>query len=201
MNLICLTLCYVTDFNPAITFGLLCQLMRLNDHGISAPRRPEMTFEENDKTDLKNCSYYPPRENGVQGYGLRYMYSPCLPAAVISFLLFDQLVGAHCPKVHDLFIKGNITPELFASEWFFTLFVYLFKEKELPVLYSIWDLFFLDGYVTLFKVGLALLDRSYDNIKNCDYSDTVLYLKFREKDNTPFLTKDEKNSRSGVNST
>ncbi len=69
-------------------------------------------------------------------------------------------------------------PVLYASEWFSTIFVYSFP---VPVVVRIWDIFLAEGAEYLFKVALAILSLSHDELMSMNFEQTVKYLKAKEK--------------------
>jgi len=192
MNMLAYQILQVCDGHEDIAFAVLCQIMKLNDRGCELPRRSMEFFEEktNETTlcEYAYCAGGNQSKNGVEGYGFRFMFTKCLPGCIISLIMFDELAFELLPQAHQILHLHNITPQFFASEWFFTLFTYVIKEKE--VLNRIWDLFLVDGYKALFRIGLAILSRSYGNICDSGYEETLYFLK-RFPDRSVFVEKSD----------
>lgn len=66
----------------------------------------------------------------------------------------DSLILTLLPKVHKHFKELNIEPDSFICDWFMTLFL---KPLPLDIASRVWDLYFLEGELFLFKVALSLL--------------------------------------------
>lgn len=73
-----------------------------------------------------------------------------------------------------------MTPLLYASEWFSTLFVYNFP---LDVVARLWDIFFVEGVEYLFKVALAVLTIFQEELLLLSFEGIVKFLKDRERNN------------------
>jgi hypothetical protein len=48
----------------------------------------------------------------------------------------------------------GVTPSLFSTEWFMTVFLY---NLPFPVALRIWDIFLFEGFHFMYAVGLALI--------------------------------------------
>lgn len=66
----------------------------------------------------------------------------------------DSIILTLLPKVHKHFNEINIEPADYLGAWFMTLFL---KPLPLDIASRVWDLYFLEGEIFLFKVALALL--------------------------------------------
>jgi len=174
MNVIAQFLLELTEDEP-LAFGILCQLMRLNDKGPNPPRESTELKKEIfcEHAYTTGCSTF--NKSGVEGYGMRYMFAPCLPACIISLLMFELVLSEQLPHIHTLFQEREISTQMFASEWFFTIFSYVIPEKD--VFLRVMDLFLVDGYKALFRVGLAIIHRSYPYIQDLESDEIVTFLK------------------------
>jgi len=79
-----------------------------------------------------------------------------MPRLKLSLHQLDKLIQIYLPSLHKIFQKKEITAELFAVQWFITLFAYDVPFHSLKV---IWDLFFLKGWKFIFQLSLAILSR------------------------------------------
>jgi len=69
-------------------------------------------------------------------------------------IVADSIISTLLPKIHKHFKEINIEPELFLGDWFMTIFL---KPLPLDIASRVWDIYFLEGEIFLFKVMLALL--------------------------------------------
>lgn len=77
-----------------------------------------------------------------------------MPQLKLSLYQLDKLIQKHLPSLYNIFQKAEISSELFAVQWFITLFAYDVSFHNLKV---IWDLFFLKGWRLIFQFSLAIL--------------------------------------------
>eukprot|EP00457_Paulinella_chromatophora_P006235 gb/GEZN01006253.1/.p1 GENE.gb/GEZN01006253.1/~~gb/GEZN01006253.1/.p1 ORF type:complete len:426 (+),score=24.82 gb/GEZN01006253.1/:295-1572(+) len=88
-------------------------------------------------------------------YNMRalYRHSQCL---VLKLLLehFHRLLAQLCPEIHKHLEHVEIVPSMYATQWFCTIFASRFEQQFAG---QIWDLFFIDGPVIVFQVGLSIL--------------------------------------------
>lgn len=87
-------------------------------------------------------------------YGLRELFKPEMVALKLLFYQLDKLIESDLPELHAHFAKYGVEPEMYASQWFLTMYAAKFS---LPVAFSIMDLFLLNGMETLLRVAMALL--------------------------------------------
>jgi len=66
----------------------------------------------------------------------------------------DSIMLTLLPKIHKHFQEVGIEPEHYLLDWFMTVFL---KPLPLDIATRVWDLYFLEGELCLFKVALALL--------------------------------------------
>jgi len=69
-------------------------------------------------------------------------------------MMADSIISTLLPKIHKHFKEINIEPEQYLGDWFMTIFL---KPLPLDVASRVWDIYFLEGEIFLFKVSLALL--------------------------------------------
>lgn len=79
--------------------------------------------------------------------------------------LFEQLLRVHLPKLSAHFSAMSIKVDCFALDWFFTLFA---KSLPLDVVVRLWDLFFRDGEVLIYRTALAILSIYEDQLCQID---------------------------------
>jgi hypothetical protein len=81
-------------------------------------------------------------------------YYTDMTGLIVDLKVFSLLIKSHLGKVAEHLEKINVDPVLFAVQWFLCVFSY-----NLPVesVIRVWDVFFSEGYVFLFRLGLAVL--------------------------------------------
>eukprot|EP01064_Diplonema_japonicum_P014751 TRINITY_DN2244_c0_g2_i1.p1 TRINITY_DN2244_c0_g2~~TRINITY_DN2244_c0_g2_i1.p1 ORF type:complete len:342 (+),score=37.38 TRINITY_DN2244_c0_g2_i1:89-1114(+) len=89
-----------------------------------------------------------------QKYELGDMYLPGFPKVQEAFEILQILIEAFSPPLAEHFRAEGINTNYFASQWFMTLFVYLFPFK---LLLRVWDIFLLEGWKLVFRVAMSLL--------------------------------------------
>jgi TBC1 domain family member 14 len=79
--------------------------------------------------------------------------------------LFSQLLNHHLPKLSAHFVQMSIEPNCFALDWFFTIYS---KSLPLDVVSRIWDMFFRDGDVFIFRTAIAILSMYEERLCQLD---------------------------------
>lgn len=69
--------------------------------------------------------------------------------------------------------KLKIPTDIFAANWFITMFCY---ELSLDLVFCILDVFLLEGIKSLLRISLALLQFLEDKLLGMDYDDCMVYL-------------------------
>lgn len=110
----------------------------------------------------------------MQNYDIRGHYTPQLDLLRQRLFQFDGLLLDYLPHVHRHFAVQGVRSNMYASQWFLTLFAYKFP---LQVVYRIYDTLFTEGVNCLFRIGLALLAKNQATILSLDFDALVLYLK------------------------
>ena len=90
------------------------------------------------------------------------------------FYVFERLIKLFLPELSTLLIQNNVIPNYYISPWFITLFTHSFIGNQTKLLLHIFDLFILDGWICIIKIGLMLLkyyqkglmDMSFEQLLN-----------------------------------
>ncbi|KAJ1654137.1 hypothetical protein IWQ61_005883 [Dispira simplex] len=90
----------------------------------------------------------------VQNY-LPGFYVPTLYQVRVDSAVFDQLLTEHNPKLAAHLTRNDITPLMYVTQWFMTLFT---MTLPWPSVLRVWDWFYLKGPKILFRIGLAIMD-------------------------------------------
>ena len=78
------------------------------------------------------------------------------------FYVFERLISLYLPELSTLLKQNNVLPSYYISPWFITLFTHSFIGNQTKLLLHIFDLFILDGWICIIKIGLMLL-KNYQN--------------------------------------
>ena len=90
----------------------------------------------------------------IKKYELEKIYLPGLEELKKKFYVLLNLEKKHIPKCYKLFIKDDISPRCYASEWFICLFA---RNLDLNVLVRIFDTFILEGFKVIYRFSLAFI--------------------------------------------
>ena len=111
-------------------------------------------------------------------YGLREMFVHDMPGLHRSLFLFERLLEDLEPAVYCHLRRRGVTPHLYATQWFLTLFAYRFP---LQLVLRIYDLIFEEGLEsTILKFAVAIMRRNAQGLLELkDMSALSLFLKER----------------------
>eukprot|EP01084_Bolivina_argentea_P087450 157950_1 len=127
-------------------------------------------------------------KTGSIGYGLRDLYLPSLPGLIVSLLQFDKLIKLYLPILYQHFIFEGIYVQNYASEWFLSLFCYILPLK---LSLRLIDIFIIDGWKILHRVGLALLYYAKKQILFNKLKQEKILLLLKRKDLIKYLNINE----------
>lgn len=111
-------------------------------------------------------------------YGLREMFIHDMPGLHRSLFLFERLLEDLEPAVYCHLRRRGVPPQLYATQWFLTLFAYRFP---LQLVLRIYDLIFEEGLEsTILKFAVAIMRRNAQSLLELkDMSSLSLFLKER----------------------
>ena len=96
------------------------------------------------------------------------------------FYVFDRLIYIYLPEISLHLKNKDLSVRYFVSPWFITLFTNAFKnikEQNNPkVLIWILDLFILNGWKSIIKIGLCLMKHFEIKILSCDLEELLHFL-------------------------
>lgn len=111
-------------------------------------------------------------------YGLREMFIHDMPGLHRSLFLFERLLEDFEPAVYCHLRRRGVSPNLYATQWFLTLFAYRFP---LQLVLRIYDLIFEEGLQsTILKFAVAIMSRNAQSLLEMkDMSSLSAFLKER----------------------
>jgi len=132
----------------------------------------------------------------VDKYNMRHLFTHDVPLLKRYFYKFDRLLYLLCPEISEYFRSENASSCLFTSGWFITLFTYSIqhtKEQKPPeTLLKIWDGFLIDGWKSLFKVGIYIVKEREKEILSARFEDIMIILGGVSK--SKFIQSDDENN-------
>ncbi|USW48615.1 Putative Rab-GTPase-TBC domain-containing protein [Septoria linicola] len=90
-------------------------------------------------------------------YDLRSMFTPDMRGLHLRLYQFERLLEEHEPAVYCHLKRRNVEPQLYATQWFLTLFVYRFP---LQLVLRIYDLILSEGLTAILKFGIVLIQHN-----------------------------------------
>eukprot|EP01059_Diplonema_ambulator_P026105 TRINITY_DN4328_c0_g2_i1.p1 TRINITY_DN4328_c0_g2~~TRINITY_DN4328_c0_g2_i1.p1 ORF type:complete len:342 (+),score=81.03 TRINITY_DN4328_c0_g2_i1:42-1067(+) len=117
-------------------------------------------------------------------YALGEMYLPGFPKVQEAFEILQLLLEAFSPTLAEHFKSEGINTNYFASQWFMTLFVYLFPFR---LLLRVWDVFLNEGWKIIFRVALVLLLSDEPTLLGMKMEEILPRLKVLHEDKDPSL--------------
>ncbi|CAO3596898.1 unnamed protein product [Absidia cylindrospora] len=94
----------------------------------------------------------------MKTYGMRSMFTLKMEGLQLRLYQFSCLLEEHIPNLADHLDKHSIHPAMYASQWFLTIFAYVFP-MELVV--KIYDMLIVEGATeTIMRVAIAMLQKS-----------------------------------------
>ena len=88
-------------------------------------------------------------------------------------------MSAHLPELAQHFFKMRIPTDIYAANWFITMFCY---DLSIDLVLCIMDVFLLEGKKSLIRVSLALLSFMQERILQMEYEECMEYLSHSAKD-------------------
>ena len=92
------------------------------------------------------------------------------------FYVFERLINLYLPELSILLKQNNVLPSYYISPWFITLFTHSFIENQTKLLLRIFDLFILDGWIAIIKIGLMLLKHYQKVLMEMNFEELLNFL-------------------------
>ncbi|KAI5462184.1 rab-GTPase-TBC domain-containing protein [Mariannaea sp. PMI_226] len=110
-------------------------------------------------------------------YKLRDLFVQDMPGLHMHLYQFERLLEDFEPALYCHLHRKNISPHLYATPWFLTLFSYRFP---LQLVLRIYDLIFSDGLSAILRFGLVLMQKNASTLLGLsDMQELTTYLKDR----------------------
>ena len=90
----------------------------------------------------------------IKKYELEGIYLPGFNELKRKFYVLLNLEKKFIPKCYKIFIKDEISPKCYASEWFICLFA---RNLDFNILVRIFDTFILEGFKVIYRFSLAFI--------------------------------------------
>mmetsp|Transcript_11115 Transcript_11115/g.14469 ORF Transcript_11115/g.14469 Transcript_11115/m.14469 type:complete len:304 (-) Transcript_11115:1541-2452(-) len=90
----------------------------------------------------------------LENFDMKELWRPCVPQLKLRIYQFGRLLHRKLPDLEAHFSDIGVTPDFFASQWFLTLMSY---NLPLDLVVRVWDVLVIDGWKTIFRVGISLL--------------------------------------------
>jgi len=99
------------------------------------------------------------------------IWSKDVPDLRLRVHQFDVLFETRLPNLRKYLMSVGMVPDCYVSQWFCTIFAYSLPVGALP---RIWDVFMVEGWKALFRVGLALLTIDRDSIMGLGFQEVCV---------------------------
>lgn len=110
-------------------------------------------------------------------YHVRTLFEPEMPGLHLRLYQFERLLEDHEPGLHCHLKRRHVSPQLYATQWFLTLFAYRFP---LQLVLRVYDLLFSEGLTAILKFGIVLMQRNREALLEMrDMSHLTTFLKER----------------------
>ncbi|ERS95891.1 GTPase activating protein (Gyp5) [Sporothrix schenckii 1099-18] len=110
-------------------------------------------------------------------YHLRDLFIQDMPGLHMHLYLFDRLLEDLEPALYCHLHRRSISPHLYATQWFLTLFAYRFP---LQLVLRIYDLILSEGLSAILKFGIVLMQKNATTLLGMsDMSQLTTFLKDR----------------------
>ena len=108
----------------------------------------------------------------MQEYRLREMFKPSMAELGLCMYQLETLIQEHLPDLHAHFTSQSFHTSMYASSWFLTLFA-----TSLPLggACRVMDCFLVDGLEVIFRIALAVLTISKEELFAMDMEGMLKY--------------------------
>ncbi|GAB7352820.1 hypothetical protein MBLNU459_g3435t1 [Dothideomycetes sp. NU459] len=90
-------------------------------------------------------------------YNLRSLFTAEMPGLHLRLYQFERLLEDHEPALYCHLHRRGVSPNLYATQWFLTLFAYRFP---LQLVLRVYDLIFSEGLSAILRFGIVLMQKN-----------------------------------------
>lgn len=105
-------------------------------------------------------------------YNLRGHFTPQMETLHEHMYQFNQLLSIQLPQVHRHLDAQGVLPNMYASQWFMTLFAY---RCPLDLVYRVFDLVFVEGSQIIIALALALMKKNQQVILSLEFESLLVF--------------------------
>lgn len=106
-------------------------------------------------------------------YGLRGHFTPRMETLHQHMYQFDNVFQQKLPVIHRHMEAEGVTPSMYASQWFITLFSY---RCPIEISFRVIDLLLVEGSQILIQIALALITRNQEKILKLKFESLIEFL-------------------------
>ncbi|KAG1091229.1 hypothetical protein G6F42_019485 [Rhizopus arrhizus] len=106
-------------------------------------------------------------------YGLRGHFTPRMEVLHQHMYQFDNVFQQKLPVIHRHMENEGVTPSMYASQWFITLFAY---RCPIELTFRVIDLLLVEGTHILVQIALAIIIRNQEKILKLKFESLVEFL-------------------------
>ena len=99
----------------------------------------------------------------IKKYELEGLYLPDFVELKKKFYVLLNLEKKYIPKCYKIFVRDDISPKCYASEWFICLFA---RNLDFNILVRIFDTFLLEGFKVIYRYALAFIKLKEEELTN-----------------------------------
>ncbi|KAJ3204150.1 GTPase-activating protein [Dinochytrium kinnereticum] len=110
----------------------------------------------------------------MYNYNFRELFTPHMAGLQLRLFQFDKLLEEMLPNISKHLQSQDIKSNMYASQWFMTMFAYRFP---LDMVFRIMDIIFAEGFEAMFRFALALLKRNTDVLLSLEFEQLLEFLK------------------------
>ena len=115
-------------------------------------------------------------------YNLKEQFLPKMPGLEKNFYILLSLQKKYMPAMYKKFNDMQYVPQIYASQWFLTVFSIYFPFEAVV---RIWDIYIVEGRKTIFRIALAILKVNEKELMEAEMEELFSILKIY-KENVDF---------------